>query len=349
MSFKTRLLRAKLKIIIGLLVLLLGLGGWEGWKYYQYTQSSQCAFDILKESLKKVEPAALAEQVDLTSLVRHVALCVAEYYPFIEPGPNQRAAIEQRLLRYLPERLAAREGKTRQLPPDEALQEPLQPLPPDFVKQLQANISLNTTGTGNPNMAFISSVLHHPQLDMDFTLIFLLQRTSEGWKVTDLANARELMAQFRDAQLKRYEARRLQLIKKNADTQKRMDTTLQIQSCEAAAGVISDKTILLTRVIVMGRNTSDVQVNGTSLQVDIQDASGKTILSRFLDKAMPMYPGQPFTQDWTIEMAADSEIGRILLQEADKLQCKTRWQTQNLGTGRVLYINEVKEIPEDFR
>lgn len=348
MSFKTRLFKAKVKIIIGLLVLLLALGGWEGWKYYQYTQSSQCAFDMLKESLKKVEPETLAQQVDLATLVRPLALRIAEYYPFIEAGPTQQAAIENRLLRFLPERLAAREGKPRHLPPDEALQEPLQPLPPDFVKQLQANISLNTAATGNPNMAFISSAVHHPQLDMDFTLVFLLQRTHDGWKITDLANAPELIAQFRDAQLKRYEARRLQLIKKNVDTQRQMDATLPVQSCEVAAGVISDKTILLTRVIVMGRNASNVQVNGSSLQVDIQDGSGKTILSRYLDKAMPMYPGQPFMQDWTIEMASDSETGRALLQ-AGKLQCKTRWQTQNLGSGRVLYISEEKEIPEDFR
>lgn len=348
MSFKARLLRARLKIIIGVLVLLLAYGGWEGWKYYQYTQSSQCAFEMLKESLKKVEPEALAEQVDFPTLVRHVALCIAEYYPFIDSGAQQRTAIEGRLLQYLRERLAAREGKARQLPPDEALQQPLQPLPPDFVKQLQANISLNAAAAGNPDMAFIRAVLHHPQLDMDFTLIFLLQRTRDGWKVTDLANARELIAQFRQAQLQRYEARRLQLIKQNADIQRRMDATLQIQSCEAAAGVISDNKTLLTRVIVMGRNASSERINGSSLQVDIQDASGKTILSRYLDKAMPMYPGQPFMQDWTIEMAADSETGRALLQ-AGTLQCKTRWQTQNLDSGRVLYLREIKEIPEDFR
>lgn len=348
MSVKETLIKAKLKIVIGLLVVLLAAGGWEGWKYYQYRQSSQCAFDALKESLNQVDLETLTPLVDFPSLSRRIAASIAEYYPFIEQGSMQQQAIEERFLAHLREMLVAKPAKQRPLPPDEALQQPLQALPPDFVKQLQTHMGLNTTGAGNPDFAFISTVLHHPQLDMDFNLIFLLQRTAEGWKVTDLPNAREVVAQFRDAQLKRYEARKLLMRKKNEETQKLMDSTLQIQSCEAAAGVISDNKTLLTRVIVMGRNGTSEQVNGVSLHVDIQDAKGKTIVSRFLDKARPFAPGQPFEQGWTIEMTADSADGRALLQ-AGKLQCKTRWQTMSLNSGRVLYIREITQIPEDFK
>lgn len=348
MSVKETLLKAKLKIVIGLLVVLLAAGGWEGWKYYQYTQSSQCAFDTLKESLKQVDLDQLGTLVDFRSLSRRIAMSIAEYYPFIEAGNAQQAAIEERFLAHLREQLTAKHRKHAPLPPEEALQQPLEALPPDFVKQLQAGMALNTTGAGNPNLAFISAPLHHPQLDMDFTLIFLLQRTPNGWMVTDLPNAREVIARFRDAQLKRYEARKLQLRKKNEETQKLMAATLQIQSCEAAAGVISDNKTLLTRVIVMGRNASAEQINGVSLQADILDAKGKTILSRYLDKARPFPPGQPFEQGWTIELAADSAEGRALLQ-GGKLQCRTRWQTMNLNSGQMLYIREIRQIPEDFK
>lgn len=348
MSVKETLLKAKLKIVIGLLVVLAAVGSWQGWKYYQYRQSSQCVFDALKNSLRQVEPEKLAELVDFPSLGRRIAFSIAEFYPFIERGSNQQAAIQERFLSHLQEMLAAKPGKPHHMPPDEALQQPLEALPPDFVKQLQTTMSLNTTGAGNPNMAFISAVLHHPQLDMDFTLIFLLQRTSAGWRLTDLPNAREVIAQFRDAQLKRYEARKLQLRKKNEETQKLMASTLKIQSCEVAAGVISDNKTLLARVIVVGRNASAEQINGISLQADIRDAQGKLILTRYLDKAKPFYPGQPFEQGWTIEMEADSPDGRALLQ-GGKLQCTTRWQTMSLNSGRVLYIREIQQIPEDFK
>lgn len=350
MSLKETLLKAKLKIALVLLVLALGYSAWEGWKYYQYRQSSQCAFDTLSETLKSIDEEKLAQQVDFSSLAQHVAQCVAEFYPFIEQGSNQRTAITGRLQSYLLERLLAKE-KGRQhaaLSPEEALQQPLEVLPPDFVKQLQHSLALNATGTGNPDTAFLSATLHHPQLDKDFNLIFLLQRTSSGWMVTDLANAREVVAQFREAQLKRNEARQLQMIKKNQATQQRMNATLPLQTCEAAAGVISDNKTLLVRVIAVGRNATAERINGFSLHVSILSEDGKPILERFLDKAVPLQPGEPFKQDWTIEMAADSDVGKALLA-GGKLQCKTRWQTMALNNGDVLYIREIKQIPEDFK
>lgn len=349
MSLKENLLKAKLKIALVVLVIALGYGGWEGWKYYQYLQSSQYAFDMLKENLKSIDEEKLSAQVNFPSMSQRIAQGIARFYPFIEQGPNQQQAIMQRLQTYLKERLMAKEkGKQRELTPEEALEQPLEILPPDFVKQLQHSLALNATGTGNPDLAFVSATLHHPQFDKDFNLIFLLQRTPSGWVISDLANATELVAQFRDAQLKRNEAKRLQLIKKNEAIQQRMNTTLPIQSCEAAAGVISDNKTLLVRVIVVGRNATADRVNGYSLHVTILSESGKPILDRYLDKAMPLQPGEPFKQAWTIEMAADSETGKALLA-GGKLKCLTRWQTVALNSGDVLYIREVKQIPEDFK
>lgn len=350
MSLKENLLKAKLKIALVLLVVVLGYSGWEGWKYYQYRQSSQCAFDTLKESLKNIDEEKLSQQVNFTTLSQGLAQSVAQFYPFIEQGSNQLGAIKERLQSYLLERLLAKEkGRSHaSLSPEEALQQPLEILPSDFVKQLQHSLALNATGTGNPNTSFLSATLHHPQFDKDFTLIFLLQRTSSGWMVTDLANARELVAQFREEQLKRNEAKRLQMIKKNQATQQRMNATLPIQSCEAAAGVISDNKTLLVRVIAVGRNATSERINGFSLHVSILSEDGKPILERYLDKAVPLLPGEPFKQGWTIEMAADSAVGKALLA-GGKLQCKTRWQTMALNNGDVLYIREIKQIPEDFK
>lgn len=350
MSLKEKFLKARLKIALALLVVVLACSGWQGWKYYQYRQGSQYAYDMLMVSLKSIDEEKLSRQVNFTSLSQHVAQCVAEFYPFIEQGSNQQAAIKGRLQAYLLERLLAKEkGRPHAAgSPEEELQKPLEVLPPDFVKQLEHTLALNAAPTGNPDMAFLSATLHHPQFDMDFNLIFLLQRTGNGWVLTDLANARELVAQFREAQLKRNEAKRLQMIKKNQATQQRMDATLPIQSCEAAAGVISDNKTLLVRVIAVGRNATAERINGFSLHVTILSEAGKPILERYLDKAVPIQPGEPFNQGWTIEMAADSDVGKALLS-GGKLQCKTRWQTMSLNSGDVLYIREIKQIPEDFK
>lgn len=349
MSLKENLLKAKLKIALAVLVVVLAYGSWEGWKYYQYLQSSQYAFDVLKESLKNIDEEKLSEQVNFPAMSRDIAQYVAVVYPFIEQGAGQQDAIAQRLQTYLMKALLAKPKGRQQaaLSPEDALQQPLEILPSDFVKQLQHSLALNATGTGNPNSAFLSATLHHPQFDRDFNLIFLLQRSSSGWVVTSLANARDLVGQFREAQLKRNEARRLQMIKKNQAAQQRMNATLPVQSCEAAAGVISDNKTLLVRVIAVGRNASADRINGYSLHVTILSESGKPILERFLDKAVPLQPGEPFKQGWTIEMAADSDVGKALLA-GGKLQCKTRWQTMALNNGDVLYIREVKQIPEDF-
>lgn len=349
MSLKENLLKAKLKIALVLLVLALGYGGWEGWKYYQYRQSSQCAFDTLKESLKSIDEEKLSRQVNFASLSQRVAQSIAQRYPFIEQGGNQLDAIAERLQAYLLERLLTKEkGRPHAVSPEEALQQPLEILPPDFVKQLQQSLALNAAGPGNPDMAFLSATLHHPQFDKDFNLIFLLQRTRAGWVVTDLANAQELVSQFREAQLKRNEAKRLLMIKKNQAAQQRMNATLPIQSCEAAAGVISDNKTLLVRVIAVGHNATADRINGFSLHVTILSEDGKPILERYLDKAVPLQPGEPFKQGWTIEMAADSPVGKALLA-GGKLQCKTRWQTMALNSGDVIYIREIKQIPEDFK
>ena len=349
MSLKESLLKAKLKIALVVLVIALAFGGWEGWKHYQYLQSSQYAFDMLKATLNSIDEEKLSEQVNFPGMSQRIAQSIAEFYPFIEQGANQQQAIMGRVQAYLHERLLAKEkGKQRALTPEEALEQPLEILPPDFVKQLQHSLALNATRTGNPDLAFVSATLHHPQFDKDFNLIFLLQRMPSGWVISDLPNARDLVAQFRDAQLKRNEARRLQLIKKNEAIQQRMNATLPIQSCEAAAGVISDNKTLLVRVIVMGRNATAERVNGYSLHVTILSESGKPILDRYLDKAAPLQPGEPFTQAWTIEMAADSATGKALLA-GGKLKCQTRWQTVALNSGDVLYIREVKQIPEDFK
>lgn len=350
MSLKENLLQAKLKIALVILVIALGYGGWEGWKYYQYLQSSQHAFDMLKDSLKSIDQEKLSAQVNFPQLSQHVAQSIAQFYPFIEQGNNQQAAISTRAQAYLLERLLAKDNNRQRgtLTQEEALQQTLDILPHDFVKQFHNSMSLNETGTGNPNLAFVSATLHHPQLDMDFNLIFYLQRTGTGWILTDLANAPELVAQFRQAQLKRNEAKRLLLIKKNENTQHRMDSALPIQSCEAAAGVISDNKTLLVRVDVVGRNATPERVNGYSLHVTILNEAGKPILDRYLDKAEPLQPGEPFKQSWTIEMNADSEIGKALLA-GGKLKCMTRWQTVALNNGEVLYIREVKQIPEDFK
>ena len=350
MSLKENLLQAKLKIALVLLVIALGYGGWEGWKYFQYLQSSQYAFDMLKDSLKSIDEEKLSAQVNFDSLNQGIAQCVAQFYPFLEQGSNQQAAIKKRLQKHLLERLLAKDNsrQRKELTAEEALEKPLDVLPPDFVKQLQQSLALNATGTGNPNSAFVTATLHHPLLDKDFNLVFLMQRTPSGWMLTDLANARELVAQFREAQLTRNEAKRVQLIKKNEMTQQRMNATLPIQSCEAAAGVISDNKTLLVRVIVVGRNATADRVDGYSLHVAIANEAGKPILDRYLDKAAPLQPGEPFKQDWTIEMTADSDIGKALLA-GGKLQCQTRWQTVALNNGDVLYIREVKQIPEDFK
>lgn len=324
-----------------LLVVLTGAGIYYGWQQYLYRQTSAYAFEELKKALNPPVPAELAKLVDFNSISNDLALAIQKNFPFFLAGPDQERNIRHLLQTALLKRFMSKEeavkAKPEEISEEEQLKKELQILPPDFVGQLVQGLTLRETDS---DTALISSKIENPQLKRSFTIVFGMRKTSDGWKVRNVANASEVVSQLRAAMLERHVKLRNVYLDKNSATTKRMNQLLPIQSCSADAGLLSDGKTLLLVVHVIARNKGNLQVNNFNLDTAIYGRSGQLVLRRYLNAAKPVGPGEDFNHRWNFELEADSEPGRSILRN-EPLQCRAAWQTLGLNSAEVLHIVDV--------
>lgn len=341
-------LKSSLKfIIIGVAVVALGVGGFFGWQSYQYRQSAGFLRDQLLEALKPGQTGKLKDLVDLNTVFRSLASAVALSYPFIEPGPGQVERIAKRAQAAVFEKLedTSKPGHEMETDPDKITLRPLVVLPPDFGEQMLAGMQLQP---GSPTSALLAFNVKHPQLeDREFQMMFSLRLTGEGWRVTDLANAKQLAASFRNAQLERLEAKREIYAKKNRASRDTMNATLPIESCTASTGLLSDGRSVLTVVHLLARNKSRRKITSVNVLARLDAAGGREILHRNLNVVQPIQPGEDFEHRWTIDMTAgDAEADALLA--APSLVCRASWYSMGVG-GNMLYDVDIVKMPEDFK
>lgn len=325
-----------------LLILLLGIGaaGWWGFKEYKYRQTGEYALESAKKALSPPDTKALAKMVDFNAISQELAEAIKNDFPFYMAGPDQARNIRNKLQTVLLERFLRKEENKSQPVPDseeELLLKPVELLPPDFVGQLTKSLTLLDQSADS---AHIGARIENPLLKKTFPLIFSLRRSSEGWKVSHLANAGELSAQIKATLLERHAKLRAIYEGKNDKTTKRMDQLLPILSCSADAGLLSDRKTLLMVVQLIARNRGTIQINNFNVDASISGRNGKEIVQRYLNVAKPIGPGEDFNHRWNFELEANSPLGRAILA-AGPLQCKASWKTLGLNNAEVLHILEV--------
>lgn len=341
-GLKEKMAAHKLLATIGAIILLAGLcaGGWYGWQQYQYRQGSAYAMEKLKQALAPPDPVALAQLVDFNSLGRDLAQASAASFPFFMAGQDQERSINHALQAGLLKKLMEPESKGPMFPEDASeqakLQKPLELLPPDFISQLLATLTMRETEPGN---ALVSAKIEHPQLGKPFTMVLDMQKTAHGWKIKRLINAPELAKQLRSEMLERHAALRKVFEEKNAATTKAMNNALPLQSCTANAGTLSDGKTTILIIHAIARNKGDIQINNFNLDATITGRSGQPLLHRYLNAAKPVAPGEDFNHRWSMELESASPLARALLHDGP-LQCKGAWQTLSLNNGKVLHIVE---------
>lgn len=317
------------------------VGGWFGWQQYQYLQSPAHALEKIKDALNPPDPAELAKLVDFRAVSMDFSRAIQREFPFYMAGGDQERKIRHDLQTSLLQRLMDGDEKklqTLQQEDEEAqLKKDLRILPPDFLAQLQSGLNLRESG---PNSALVTLRLSNPLLRQPFMLAFNMDRTADGWKITSAANAPEVVGQIRQAMLDRHVRVKQMYRDKNGSTRKSMNQLLPVQSCTAHAGLLSDGRTMLMVVHVIARNRGDVQVNNFDLDASILNSSGKPVLRRYLNVAMPVGPGEDFNHRWNFEMDGNSGIARELLH-GQPLQCQAAWQTLGLNNGKVLHMVEV--------
>lgn len=328
------------RIICFLLIAALGAGIYFGWRQYEYMQSGLYAFENLKKALQPPDAAALAKIADFNALSQDLAKASQKNFPFFMAGPDQERKIRHLAQTALLKRFLSKEesSKAAAEPTEEdMLKTPLYLLPGNFVSQLLDSLHYEARG---PNNALVSAKIDNPLLKTGFTIVMNMDRGRQGWRISHIANAGELVAQLREAMLRRYAALRELYVSKNKATLKRMDQQLPIQSCTAHAGLLSDHRTLLLVVRLIARNTGKYQVNNFNVDASIINRAGKTVLRRYLNTAKAVAPGEDFDHSWTFDLDANSSLSRELLA-GSPLQCKASWQTLGLSSAEVLHIVEV--------
>lgn len=331
-------------LLIPLVVLAAGLlvaGGWFGWKQYTFWQSGQYAFEKIKAALAPPDPASLAKQVDFYSVSGDIAKSIADNFPFFMPGADQERNISHHIQTALLKKFMDKDEKKQQTLEKEdeiaLLHKNLEILPRNFVEQLFNTLNYKAN---DDNSGFVTAKVENELLNKNFTMIFNLDRTPNGWKITHLSNARELASQMREAMLQRHAKLRSVYEDKNAKTWKTMNQLIPIQSCTANAGLLSDGKTLLMVVHVIARNRGTLQINNFNVDTTIYGKNGKVLMRRFLNTAKPVTPGEDFDHRWNFELDAQNPQARLLLTQ-EPLQCKAIWQTLSLNNGQVLQIQEV--------
>lgn len=329
----------KIAIAVVVAVALIA-GGWYAFTQYQYRQTAPYAFAKLKEALAPPNPNALAEMVDINAVSHELARAIAESFPFYKAGSDQERNIRDALQNALLRKFRLDGDKKSQFPEDQSeealLKKNLTILPDDALSQILATLNMKET---SPGQAMITAQIDHPLLKRSFTLAMDMNKTANGWKITRLANARELTAQTREALLARHARLREIFQEKNAATTKLMNQIIPIQSCTADAAPLSNGKTMALVVRVIARNKGDVQVNNFNVDARVSGSRG-LVLNRFLNAAKPVAPGEDFDHLWHFDLETSSDLGRALLA-AGRLQCSADWQTLSLNNGKVLHIVEV--------
>lgn len=317
-----------------------------GWRYYQYRQSAEFAFVRFKEALQPVNMEELLQRVDFNALTMPLVKAAARHYPFAKKGAQQEVHLKDAIQTALFQQTRLKEESSKEdLDDITRLIRPLYVLPSDFLTQLAATLTLQGD---DGRTALLTATIHHTLLNKDFPVQLRMDHTTAGWRVRTLANAEELVGQFRAAQVERMQGQRQILVDKNVRTAQQMAEILPIKECAANAALLSDRKTLLLVVTVDGKNESSVVINNMNLSATVSSASGQELLHRYLNAVAPIMPKQPLHYSWTIELDSAGAEGKAVLA-AGPLACQGKWQTLGLASGTVLHIAEVPEPLEEIQ
>ncbi|MBQ7607294.1 MAG: translation initiation factor IF-2 [Desulfovibrionaceae bacterium] len=325
-------------ILVGVILLVfIILSSIFGVRYYKFRMSTEFAFNNLQASLQTINIPYLAKAVDFRRIGGALAAETAQKFPFFFAGPHQVQRISNYFQGILLGKLKVKdEGhgeKKEEETEDDLLMKAITVLPPDCMQQLAANLRLQSKDDTN---ALLTTSYDHPLLKTKFSLILRMQKNEDGWVVSDLVNAKELVTAYHDLIIERINAQRALAIRKSEKIVQDMHNTMKIQSCTAHAGLISDRRTLMVVVHLLAHNTTKFTVKNVNAATTLTNQNGERLLFRMLNAASQTPPDSDFSYRWTIELDGWSEEGRRLAS-AGPLQCQVTWRTLTMSNARVFH------------
>lgn len=307
-----------------------------GVHFYQYRASPEYTFTKLQTAIQSQNISQLATLIDFRKISSHIAEETAKSFPFFMHGPHQIQKISNvfqgAMLKYLKIKNPANDD-AKITDPEELLKKPIYILPEDIIVQLGANLQLRN---GDKNSQIILTSFEHPILKQHFPLVLRMLKTNDGWIISDLVNAQELVSSFRKILEDRLKTIRTRQVEKAKAIIKEMHEAMDIQSCTAQAGLISDHKTVLLVVHLMARNKTGLTVKNVNAATRISNARNVVVLERNLNSVEPTPPGGDFSYRWIIELDSASEEGHRLLTTGP-LSCAVTWRTMTMSSARVYH------------
>lgn len=329
----TLIKKFKIPLIIVGAIFLLGIGAFFGWKQYQFLQSPEKALQTITLALQKGDRHQLALLVDFRALSEDLARQIQAHYPAAASLPAL-AVLAENIQQSLWDSMGASADKPVKVNP----YAPLEPLPAEALPQIATTLHMQQV---TEHFALLQAIVDYPRAEHAFTLLLQLDdKAGQGWRITKVVNAAELVQAFVKAETLIANHKAEALAKKNAEQESRMNAQFTLHSCTARAGMLSDgKTALLT-IEILGFNPGPHAIFNFNIEASLNSkTSGGDLFKVPLNLAKRTLQGENFSHSWNIPLDLESPEHQALLREKN-LQCTPRFRNMGLGSGEVLFVRK---------
>lgn len=318
-----------------------------GFAVYRHRAGADYAFQKLHQALRLADSAVLARMIDFSALSEELVQAVLAVYPHAAENDARRAEMRDEAQRLALAALDfARAGGgggghgegghggsgKESTPPPRKISDPIPFLPEDAVSQIAAGLKMEKSPAGIVLRAHYTNNV----LQRTFPVEMGMERRRNGWVVTRLFNARELVALFKEGSEALRAEDKARLEEKNAKITAEMREYFDLPSCSVSAGLIANKLEALMLIKVAAVNTGKEILRNVNLLCKVSGAGGQLVFEKQLNAAQRVFPGEKFDNSWWVSMDADSaETGRLL--GAQPLSCAVELKSVTLGHGRILY------------
>ena len=338
-SFLNTLKRFRVIIASVLIVSLLLAGGFFAYKFTTFKHSPDYAYGQFQGALSSLNIENLAKVVNFRHISEHLAVATAQKFPFFHAGPDQiakiSADIQTKMLQVLKTK-PDNDENTLVMDQKKLLETPLYLIPKDVIPQLVKNMTLKQDGL---NRAYISTSFMHPIFKEAIPITLSLRQNDGTWEVYDIVDAEGLIQHLYNLLDKRLNAQRNSTIKANTDLINLMTKNMEIHSCTASAGLISDRRTLLLVVHIIARNKTNLTVKNVNARVQVFGNKHDLLLERRLNSSQQTGPSADFSHRWTIELDGTTEVGQELLYQGP-LTCEASWRAMTMSNSRVIHTED---------
>ncbi|MEG2140851.1 MAG: hypothetical protein RRY20_08710 [Bilophila sp.] len=208
-------------------------------------------------------------------------------------------------------------------------------LPPDAPTQLWQHPFVIQGGDGA--VAILSTSIHHTELDYTVELKLVARLDAVGWKVVEVANAKELIATHVAAQKKLYQRYVEDFQTENLRRRQLMNTHCFITECRAFLARRADKNDASLVVSIEGFNMGTETLLSSGIRCSLKNARGQTLATLPLNSVRHVASSDFFQQSWQVELFdAFPETAALLREET--VQCTADVSAVSIGSGQIVFL-----------